>query len=233
MEYILNDYHRNTLQEDLISDVKRVASQLNRSTITIREYEQYGKFHPCTLQRKFGSWFNVLEKCGLQPSRSKLNISEKELFKNIEKVWTTIGRQPKYAEMKKPLSEYSAKTYENKFGSWRKALEAFIAYINAFQEKETPQPLPVETICENDISNNSKNIIHKTKREISDRLRFRILMRDGFTCKKCGRSPMNELGVKLHVDHIIPWSKGGETVPDNLETKCEQCNLGKGNAFEC
>ena len=43
---MLNDYHRNTLQEDLISDVKRVASQLNRSTITIREYEQYGKFHP-------------------------------------------------------------------------------------------------------------------------------------------------------------------------------------------
>ena len=55
--------------------------------------------------------------------------------------------------------------------------------------------------------------------------------RDGFTCKTCGRSPINEKGVKLHVDHIVPWSKGGETIPDNLETKCEQCNLGKGNAF--
>jgi len=57
-------------------------------------------------------------------------------------------------------------------------------------------------------------------------------MRDGFTCKKCGRSPMNEMGgIELHVDHILPWSKGGETVQNNLETKCKKCNLGKGNAF--
>jgi 5-methylcytosine-specific restriction endonuclease McrA len=77
----------------------------------------------------------------------------------------------------------------------------------------------------------TKKIGHKTKREISDRLRFRILMRDGFTCKKCGRSPMKDSDVELHVDHIIPWSKGGETIPENLETKCEKCNLGKGNEF--
>ena len=237
MEYILNDYHRNLSQEDLLSDIKRVATQLGRSTITQREYEQYGKFHPSTLHRRFGSWFNILEKCGLQPSRSKLNISERELFENLERVWTTLGRQPKYDEIKKPISEYSAGTYEHKFGSWRKALEAFVAYINAFQEQETLSP-SIDLICEDDVSNdiqnsNKNNITHKTKREISDRLRFQILMRDGFTCRKCGRSPMNEFGVKLHVDHIIPWSKGGETLPDNLETKCEQCNLGKGNAFNC
>ncbi len=42
---------------------------------------------------------------------------------------------------------------------------------------------------------------------------------------------MKEMGVELHVDHIIPWSKGGETLPENLEVKCTRCNLGKGNAF--
>ena len=82
-----------------------------------------------------------------------------------------------------------------------------------------------------DITRSEKTLKHKTKREISDRLRFRILMRDGFTCKKCGRSPMKEMGVELHIDHILPWSKGGETVQENLETKCKKCNLGKGNAF--
>ncbi len=29
-----------------------------------------------------------------------------------------------------------------------------------------------------------------------------------------------------------PGSKGGETVDENLGTKCQQCNLGKGNAFD-
>ena len=57
-------------------------------------------------------------------------------------------------------------------------------------------------------------------------------MRDGFACKSCGRSPSKELGTELHIDHIIPWSKGGETVETNLQTKCQQCNLGKGNAFD-
>jgi 5-methylcytosine-specific restriction endonuclease McrA len=41
-----------------------------------------------------------------------------------------------------------------------------------------------------------------------------------------------ERGVELHVDHILPWSKDGETVEENLQTKCSKCNLGKGNAFD-
>jgi 5-methylcytosine-specific restriction endonuclease McrA len=62
-------------------------------------------------------------------------------------------------------------------------------------------------------------------------MRFRILLRDGFRCLSCGRSPITSPGVELHIDHIIPWSKGGETIDDNLQCKCKECNLGKGNAF--
>ncbi|MBE5769482.1 MAG: HNH endonuclease [Clostridiales bacterium] len=28
---------------------------------------------------------------------------------------------------------------------------------------------------------------------------------------------------------MIPWSKGGQTTIDNLQTLCESCNLGKSN----
>lgn len=226
--FVLDEYKRNTPDSELIDDVKNVAAKLDKKSVTIAEYEQNGKFHPCTLQRRFGSWFKVLEICGLEPSRSKLNISKEELFSNLERIWISLGRQPRYNEIKKPFSKYSAGTYENKFGSFHEALESFVAYMSNGSES-----------CKNDSSENdsfienktASKIAHKTKREISDRLRFQILMRDGFTCKTCGRSPINEKGVKLHVDHIVPWSKGGETIPDNLETKCEQCNLGKGNAF--
>jgi 5-methylcytosine-specific restriction endonuclease McrA len=34
---------------------------------------------------------------------------------------------------------------------------------------------------------------------------------------------------RLHIDHIVPWSKGGETALENLETLCSECNLGKSN----
>ena len=40
-------------------------------------------------------------------------------------------------------------------------------------------------------------------------------------------SPAKDPGVELHVDHIFPWSKGGETVLENLQTLCSRCNGGK------
>ena len=72
---------------------------------------------------------------------------------------------------------------------------------------------------------------HKTKRNVSDSLRYKILKRDNFTCCACGASPAKDPSVELHVDHIIPWSKGGETTEDNLQTLCSRCNLGKSNKF--
>ena len=34
---------------------------------------------------------------------------------------------------------------------------------------------------------------------------------------------------EMHGDHIIPWSKGGHTTPDNCQMLCIECNLKKGN----
>ena len=34
---------------------------------------------------------------------------------------------------------------------------------------------------------------------------------------------------EMHGDHRTPWSKGGHTVPDNLQMLCRTCNLKKGD----
>lgn len=65
---------------------------------------------------------------------------------------------------------------------------------------------------------------------ISDSLRYDIMKRDGFKCVLCGMSAKD--GAILHVDHIIPVSKGGKSEKDNLRTLCERCNLGKSNKIE-
>lgn len=57
------------------------------------------------------------------------------------------------------------------------------------------------------------------------KLRFKVLMRDNFTCQYCGRTPKD--GAKLHIDHIHPKSKGGLWMIDNLTTACFECNEGK------
>lgn len=62
---------------------------------------------------------------------------------------------------------------------------------------------------------------------IGVKLRFEIFKRDNFTCTYCRRTSWGDK-VKLHVDHIIPRSRGGTDKPSNLTTSCADCNLGKG-----
>lgn len=64
---------------------------------------------------------------------------------------------------------------------------------------------------------------------MTDKLRYQVLNRDHHKCVICGASAKD--GVKLHVDHIIPVSKGGKTELSNLRTLCERCNLGKGASY--
>ena len=78
-------------------------------------------------------------------------------------------------------------------------------------------------------NNIEKDYSHKTKREPGMRLRFEVLKRDNFKCCACGASPAKDPSVDLHIDHVIPWSKGGETVLDNLQTLCSACNIGKSD----
>lgn len=70
----------------------------------------------------------------------------------------------------------------------------------------------------------------KERNKLSAKLRYKILERDHHRCQICGRSVSD--GVKLHVDHIKPISKGGLTIESNLRTLCEDCNWGKSDEYE-
>ncbi len=223
MKFELNDFHRNTSDEELLNDLKAVSNIINKDTVTMEEYNQYGKYHSTTLTRRFGSWFLCLQKAQLQMSRSKIGISNEALFDNIEKVWIKLGKQPSYTQMEE-YGEFSIGTYTKRFGGWRKALEAFIDYVNSTEIKiDESEPTSDTT---SDVAN------HITRRDINLRMRFIVMKRDNFKCCMCGRSPATTPGLELHIDHIIPWSKGGETVIDNLQTLCSDCNLGKSNLSE-
>lgn len=227
MRFELEESNRGVNDGELLEDMRRCAKAIGKDTITIAEYERIGKASPSTLQRRFGSWPKALERAGLRPSRSKIGITDEELFGNIRSLWMDLGRQPRYTEVRSPRSRFSASTYENRFGSWLRALKEFVAWVNA-DSSEQPQKQETETS-----QGSAGSTVHpgsakrRTRREVSDRQRFRILVRDGFRCMACGASPLTQTGVELHADHVLPWSKGGETTDDNLLTKCKQCNLAR------
>lgn len=62
---------------------------------------------------------------------------------------------------------------------------------------------------------------------MTQELRNKVKERDNYTCQICGKYMPDEVG--LHIDHIIPISKGGKTVEQNLQVLCDKCNLRKSN----
>jgi len=67
---------------------------------------------------------------------------------------------------------------------------------------------------------------NKNKVTVPAKLRVKVLERDNYTCQMCGAKAPD---VKLHIDHIIPISRGGVTEEKNLRALCRDCNLGKSN----
>ncbi len=59
------------------------------------------------------------------------------------------------------------------------------------------------------------------QRKISRRALF---ARDGWSCVYCGTS-----GGRLTLDHVVPRSRGGDSVWENVVTSCAPCNLRKGD----
>lgn len=155
---------------------------------------------------------------------SKERTSEQKCFDEIERMWIILGRQPTRSDIiKRKISRYSLDTFKRRFGGWRKALEAFVGYINSEQLEEVFPKIENNNNLVESISiienNNVKIDIPKpikTSRTINDKLRFKVLKRDNFKCCVCGASPAKDPSVSLHIDHIIPWSKGGETIEENL-----------------
>ena len=62
-----------------------------------------------------------------------------------------------------------------------------------------------------------------TRRHPSKSLRAALLARGHYSCAWCGASD------DLTIDHITPYSKGGRTVPGNLQVLCGECNNAKGD----
>lgn len=56
--------------------------------------------------------------------------------------------------------------------------------------------------------------------------RRNIYLRDSYTCQYCGRKPARE---DLTIDHIIPRSRGGRSVWENVVLACMKCNVTKSN----
>lgn len=86
-------------------------------------------------------------------------IPDIEIINDLRTLANNLGK-------KSPISKYSVSSYENTFGTWRKALEAFIDYMNEEQsdsENISNDNEPVQ-LTDNILPKNQKKKEFKVKK---------------------------------------------------------------------
>lgn len=200
-------------EEAILDELRRVAKATDSETVSKSDIENYGKVSYSLINKRFGSLRRALQKAGLKPTRY-MNASDEEMLAILIDLWELVlekdGRTPQRKDLKAYGFTISGDTYTRRFGSWKKALVQ--AYDSVTDEKKA-SPIEVQP---------SKQ--RKSRNVLSLRKRFFVLKRDEFTCKMCGACGP---GVRLEVDHVVPFSQGGTDELSNLQTLCFNCNRGK------
>ncbi len=217
--------------QDVLQALRDLAKRLDKTELIQDDIDAHLPFSTGILRKRWGGLRAALEAAGLRATKQGRRYTDEECFSNMLVVWTHHGRPPMHKEMSQPPSIVGGKAYMLRFGTWNKALAAFVERINQDRDAE-PEVVQEPVITQ--ASGITGVLLTKTgedRRDIALGLRFRVFHRDRFKCVICGDHPARNAECILHVDHILPWSLGGKTREDNLRTLCEACNVGRGNRF--
>ena len=87
-----------------------------------------------------------------------------------------------------------------------------------FKKQKTKYQQLEKRIATLDVTRGSPVVERIRGRKLA-RIRERILLRDSFTCQRCGR-----VDLHLEVDHIAPLHLGGQETDINRQCLCVDCH---------
>ncbi|MBI1327449.1 MAG: hypothetical protein GC136_07375 [Alphaproteobacteria bacterium] len=226
-------------QDEILLELEKAAKHFNYIEFSYRDLNRLPEVavSATAVKRYFGSWKKGLlalkrhlQSKGLdlivRPHSPNRIYSDIELFQEMEIIWSKVGQRPSRTEWESSDPKISYQCYKQRFGGWINACLKFIEYKMGGEvtsdSLELPAPIAIE---KRDIKEKSLPI---DMRNVSAGLKVKVLEKDNFKCVFCGKSPTTDIGTRLHIDHIVPFSKGGKTILENLQVLCVECNLGKG-----
>ena len=193
---------------EVLSSVKKYAEKVNFRYFPSTEYDTWKekKGHSSTIIQRFGSWKKVLLLLGIEGGRE--HYTPEQLVENLENIWKHLGFPPGKRHIGKYGQKISESPYKQIWGSVRAACQFLAKYHEGKITKEE--------LLRGKISSNRRH-------SIPLKIRWQVLKRDNYTCKKCGRSPSLDHKVRLEVDHKNPVSKGGQDDMGLLRNELISC----------
>ncbi len=240
MEYKFQRHRIDKIsREKMFDELEKAAKVFHYIEFGWRDFDKVAAFGANTVKREFGSWKKalsalreLLNKKGLdlspRPFAPQRIHSDNDMFDEMDRIWQSLGHRPSRNEWESVEPKISYNTYKIRFGGWQNACLKFIEYKMGGQillDKEIEDEKVLEK------TDGIKDIVKSGRsRTVTLADRLKVLDRDNYRCVFCGRSPATEVGVRLHIDHKIPFSTGGKSTVDNLQTLCQDCNLGKSDS---
>jgi hypothetical protein len=214
--------------EEIIGELKEVAKHYDLVKFTRHEFDKIAKnCKGTTVISRFGSWEKALAKTELElkerPKKSRHFISENELMIEMARVFEILGHRPSKIEWEALKPQFSYTTYKIRYKGW---VNAWRYFFEKFKDIDIASEEKAESI--NEAQQTPIEIKSEEKRTIPLKLRLKVFQRENFKCVYCGASPAINANIQLHIDHIVPFSKGGKTELGNLQVLCQNCNWGKG-----
>ena len=225
MEFTFERHRTDKLpRATLVAELLRVAELCQFAEFGKREFGALAEVSAQSVVREFGSWSSAIahlrsalaEQGKPLQDKRRGHFTEAECLAELERIWRLLGHRPSRIEWEQSEPSISYNTYKRYFGGWAGACLRFLesrseGSIRAPRLRVVPPRSSV------------------VSRDVQPGLRLRVYERDRFRCVYCGRGPFTNADVQLHVDHVHPFSRGGKTEIENLQTLCSTCNLGKSD----
>jgi hypothetical protein len=225
---------RDLSDDDLLAELRRIAQVLGRNDLTVDDINNNSKVGEGLFRKRFGTTRNAIERAGLNVRPQSRRYTDDECFENLFDVWKHYGRQPSFSEMNRPPSKVGGQAYITRFGTWMRGLTTFKERMNA-ETDSAPSLVVTSASSQKSPDENPSgpaSDIRDERRRVPLHLRFKVFRRDRFKCVLCGDHPVKNSECDLHVDHVLPWSRGGRTELANLRTLCALCNVGRGDRYD-
>jgi RNase P subunit RPR2 len=110
-----------------------------------------------------------------------------------------------------------------------------IKEVESKKDRDTVQLIGICPNCDEgpcDVEENAPSKVDEKnyRKKWSLKIREKVWKRNKERCYYCHKHLVSFRGEHMHLDHLVPFSRGGADHEDNLVPACPKCNLEKSDA---